>query len=1297
MKRLSHLTRHRQRHLQNSQNNLRRSLRHELLESRQLLASDLELGFMPPEPQDLLDADREYYSRIGNGDDSGNNPVPLVDLSDTFLLHSRPTATKTIYLDFDGFTARNTPWLGGREIVSPAWDPDRDGPEFSDNELRRIQGVWQRMSADFAPFDVNVTTEDPGEADLVNTGGNDERYGIRVVFTPDNTPAPGAGGVAYINSFNWGYNDVGATDTPSYVFNLGELAAAAAGSHEVGHSIGLSHDGTNDQHPTQPGQTYYNGHGSGENGWIPIMGSGYYQNVSTWDNGVYFGANNGGTNANYRSGADDLQVITTQNGFGYVPDPEANTISDAEVLPVEIDVEAGSASLSYLGVVSRTSDVDIFKIQAGQGTASFSIDPYITESFVNTGTGFERSIEPSYFSSSNWSQNQGANLDVEATLFDADGNVVAVSNPDGLRAEFVDIELEGGVYYLQIDGVGFGTPTQNPPEGYTDYGSLGQYLLTGTMPVALGLSFGSGDFEYTEDTAPSQIAASVDFFDATPGDYDGTVITASVTPAPASMDRIGFNPSLIGMAYSGGDLRLGSTVVGTVDTSSDMTASITLNGNATEAILRDVIRGFTFESTGDAPSSAARSVEFEIVKGRFSTSESIGVTIIQTNDAPFIDDAVIASVEEDAENPTGTRISEVFAGRFSDPDENAFLSGVAIVANTTPASEGVWQYSTNGGFWRSIDEVNDSDQRLVVSSSSFLRFLPGQDFFGSPQPLGVRAVDNSYTGSFSGAGTRVFLPVNIIGAESPISAGVGMVDISVTPVNDAPVANVAQVSFTVTQDEPLNSEIPADTFIDVDDASLSYRAELADGSPLPDWLRLDRDTNSFRGTPRKNDVQDLDIIVTAVDSFGAEATVPALIQVVNVNDPPEQLEFLARYVNENANGALVGRLNAFDPDADEITWVIEDDRFEIIGDRVQTKPGVRLDYELEQTIPTRVYATDNGTPALSAEFEIEILVRDINEFTPNLEFNTFDLPRDINDGEAFATLTSTDGDTFQSVAFSLLDDNSGMFGIDAATGSLLVLDSSRITSAGQQVFELLVKVEDDGEPARSRVVSIDVTVEQPPEITLSVELNRAPVGRQGLAFGTLTGVDELGNDAYRFELNDTRFELIDGQLALRQDQVLLASDVPIVTINVQAFDPASDLLVGEYPLTIEVFDASPWQNLVNPLDVDRSGGVNARDALLIINTINRDGSRALSDARSMDEQLLPDIDVSGDNEVRPVDALLIINYLNKQSFNGEGEADSSKDVSLLSDSDDSEGNALQQAAWTAAWEAIERERIGKRS
>jgi hypothetical protein len=71
-----------------------------------------------------------------------------------------------------------------------------------------------------------------------------------------------------------------------------------------------------------------------------------------------------------------------------------------------------------------------------------------------------------------------------------------------------------------------------------------------------------------------------------------------------------------------------------------------------------------------------------------------------------------------------------------------------------------------------------------------------------------------------------------------------------------------------------------------------------------------------------------------------------------------------------------------------------------------------------------------------------------------------------------------------------------------------------------------------------------------------------------------------------------------------------------------------------------------WQNDEQPLDVNNDGFVTPVDNLLVINSLNAHGSRALPD-----EHLpLPPVrflDVNGDNFISPVDALRIMSHLNR--------------------------------------------------
>src|SRR5204863_2941787 len=112
---------------------------------------------------------------------------------------SYPSATASIYLDFDGNPSQA--WGGYTAATTPAYDQDGDATTFSDTELSHIQEIWARVAEAYAPFNINVTTVDPGNlTDGLTTkiviGGNGAWYGS-------------AGGVAYIGGFYHGAPNLG--------------------------------------------------------------------------------------------------------------------------------------------------------------------------------------------------------------------------------------------------------------------------------------------------------------------------------------------------------------------------------------------------------------------------------------------------------------------------------------------------------------------------------------------------------------------------------------------------------------------------------------------------------------------------------------------------------------------------------------------------------------------------------------------------------------------------------------------------------------------------------------------------------------------------------------------------------------------------------------------------------------------------------------------------------------------------------------------------------------------------------
>jgi hypothetical protein len=340
-------------------------------------------------------------------DEAAPNTVPI--------LNSLPGAVAVAYLDMDGQVVSGTQWLSGGTINARGISSNYTQAQMTE--------IWRRTVEDYAPFQINVTTD---EAVYLAAPTNRR---IRCIITPDNEWYGAAGGVAYINSFTW------TGDTPCWVFSdqLADTARyiAEACSHEIGHTLGLLHDGR-----TSPAEGYYTGHGSGEVGWAPIMGVGYYQPLVQWSRGEYLSANNK---------EDDLAIITTQNGFTYRGDQQPGTPSGAPALAVS------GTSVSGSGIIETGSDADTFAFTTNGGTVSLSIPGDSTSQ----------------------------NLDLLAEILDAAGNVLASSNPDTLTDADISTSLAAGTYFVRVSGVGRGAPLA---DGYSDYGSLGQYSISGTVP-----------------------------------------------------------------------------------------------------------------------------------------------------------------------------------------------------------------------------------------------------------------------------------------------------------------------------------------------------------------------------------------------------------------------------------------------------------------------------------------------------------------------------------------------------------------------------------------------------------------------------------------------------------------------------------------------------------------------------------------------------------------------------------------------------------------------------------------------
>ncbi|MGI3067640.1 tandem-95 repeat protein [Vibrio alginolyticus] len=557
--------------------------------------------------------------------------------------------------------------------------------------------------------------------------------------------------------------------------------------------------------------------------------------------------------------------------------------TDADLLAGATDIEGDN--LTVEGVSYDGGDGIL--IDNGNGTYTFAPN----ENF-NGDVNFS-------FDVSDGTDTVSANIDVSVTPVDdapVSGNLAYSVDEDGsirlsqeqLLSQASDVEGDAlTASNLSVDGNA--TVTKNDDGSFTITPDAD---FNGDIDISFDISDGTNTVQATADLTVNPINdLPVPQDQQFSVEEDGTLIFTDADLLSGATDIEGDNLTVEGVSYDGGDGIL-------ID-----------NGNGT----------YTFAPNENFNGDV--NFSFDVSDGTDTVSANIDVSVTPVDDAP-VSGNLAYSVDEDG----SIRLSqEQLLSQASDVEGDALTASNLSVdgnATVTQNDDGSFTITPDADFNGDIDisfdisdgtntvqatadltvnPINDlpvpQDQQFSVEEDGTLQFTDADLLAGATDIEGddLSVTGISYEGTDgvltdNGDGTYSFAPNENFNGDVNFSFDVSdgtdtvsaNVDVSVTPVNDPPVAG--STSYTVHEDNSItisdaqllanSSDLEGDVSID----SVSYSG--SDGV-----LQINGD-GTYTFSPNENFNGEVTLDVVVADEEGATDATTAGITVLEVNDPP---------------------------------------------------------------------------------------------------------------------------------------------------------------------------------------------------------------------------------------------------------------------------------------------------------------------------------------------------------------------------------------------------------------------------
>uniref|UniRef100_A0A3B3BB13 Protocadherin gamma-A11-like n=1 Tax=Oryzias melastigma TaxID=30732 RepID=A0A3B3BB13_ORYME len=320
--------------------------------------------------------------------------------------------------------------------------------------------------------------------------------------------------------------------------------------------------------------------------------------------------------------------------------------------------------------------------------------------------------------------------------------------------------------------------------------------------------------------------------------------------------------------------------------------------------------------------------------------------------------------------------------------------------------------------------------------------------------------------------------------------------IDIADVNDnAPVINIKSLISSIPENAPPGTEVGIINVQDRDsERNRQVRCYIESNAPF----KLVPSIKNYysvvsTGQLDRELVSDYNISIFATDEgsppLSSSKSVHLSVADINDNPPVFEEQSYSAYVSENNQaGSTLCRVSARDPDwrqngtviysllAAEVNGAPVSSYVSVNGDTGLIHAVRSFDYEQLRSFQVQVMARDNGSPPLSSNVSVSVLIWDVNDNSPQIlypapegsSFMTELVPKAAHGGSLVSKVIAVDADSGQNAWLSyhiVKSTDPGLFTIGLHSGEIRT--QRDISQSDSMKQNLIVAVKDNGQPSLS--------------------------------------------------------------------------------------------------------------------------------------------------------------------------------------------------------------------------------------